>query len=217
MISVSILNADFGRLNEQIDMINQSKAAWFHLDIMDGVFVPNISFGLPVVQAVHARAAKPLDTHLMIANPDPYVKEFHHCGSQWLNVHYETCPHLHRTLESIRKAGMKAGVTLNPHTPHSVLEEVIADVDLVLLMSVNPGFGGQSFIRNTYDKVARTRELIERKQSQALIQVDGGVDLKNIARLKQAGVDVFVVGSFIFRSEDPVKAIDELQHAIETA
>ena len=217
MISVSILNADFGRLNEQIDMINQSQAHWFHLDIMDGVFVPNISFGLPIVQAVKARSTKPLDTHLMIANPDPYLKEFHNCGTEWLTVHYETCPHLHRTIEGIKKLGMKAGVTLNPHTSVQALEEIIADVDMVLLMSVNPGFGGQSFIRNTYDKVARAKELIQKKQSKALIQVDGGVDSRNIGKLRQAGVDVFVVGSYIFKSSDPMATISELYQAMETA
>lgn len=217
MISVSILNADFGRLNEQIDMINQSRADWFHLDIMDGVFVPNISFGIPVVQAVKARATKPLDTHLMIANPDPYIKSFHDCGTEWLTIHYETCPHLHRSIEGIKKLGMKAGVTLNPHTPVSLLEEIICDVDMVLLMSVNPGFGGQSFIKNTYDKVARTKEMIQQKQSRALIQVDGGVDIKNIGKLRKTGVDVFVVGSFIFKSSDPIATIDELRQAILTA
>jgi len=209
-IAVSILNCDFGNLNREIEMINNSDAAWFHLDIMDGVFVPNISFGFPVIQAVKSKATKPLDVHLMIASPDRYIKDFKTAGVDWLNVHYETCPHLHRTVQSIKQEGMKAGVTLNPHSSVSLLEEMIADVDLVLLMSVNPGFGGQAYIENTYDKTSRLRELIEKKGSKALIQVDGGVDTGNIAKLAKAGVDVFVVGSFIFRATDPVQTIKEL-------
>ncbi len=212
-IAVSILNCDFGRLNEEIEMINRSDAAWFHLNIMDGVFVPNISFGFPVIQAVRKKATKPLDVHLMISTADRYVKEFKAAGADWLTVHYETCPHLHRTLQSIKQEGMKAGVTLNPHSPVSLLEDIIVDADLVLLMSVNPGFGGQAFIENTYEKVSRLRELITQKGSNALIQVDGGVDMKNIARLAKAGVDVFVVGSFIFRSVDPIQTIKELAEA----
>ena len=212
-IAVSILNCDFGNLNREIEMINRSDAAWFHLDIMDGVFVPNISFGIPVIQAVKNKATKPLDVHLMIASPDRYVKDFKAAGADWLNVHYETCPHLHRTVQSIKQEGMKAGVTLNPHSPVSLLEEIIADVDLVLLMSVNPGFGGQAFIENAYDKTARLRELIERKNSKALIQIDGGVDTGNIAKLAKAGVDVFVVGSFIFRSAEPIQTIRNLAEA----
>jgi len=212
-IAVSILNCDFGNLNREIEMINRSDAAWFHLDIMDGVFVPNMSFGFPIIQAVKSMATKPLDVHLMIASPDPYIKDFKAAGADWLNVHYETCPHLHRTVQSIKQEGMKAGVTLNPHSPVSLLEDIIADVDLVLLMSVNPGFGGQAFIENTYDKAARLREMIDRKGSKALIQVDGGVDTGNIAKLAKAGVDVFVVGSFIFRAADPVQTIRELAQA----
>ena len=209
-IAVSILNCDFGNLNREIEMINSSDAAWFHLDIMDGVFVPNISFGFPVIQAVKSKATKPLDVHLMIASPDRYIRDFKAAGADWLNVHYETCPHLHRTVQSIRQEGMKAGVTLNPHSPVSLLEDIIADVDLVLLMSVNPGFGGQAYIEHTYDKAARLREMIEKKGSQALIQVDGGVETGNIAKLAKAGVDVFVVGSFIFRTANPVQTIREL-------
>ena len=209
-IAVSILNCDFGNLNREIEMINNSDAAWFHLDIMDGVFVPNISFGFPVIQAVKSKATKPLDVHLMIASPDRYIKDFKAVGADWLNVHFETCPHLHRTIQSIKQEGMKAGVTLNPHSPVSLLEDIIADIDLVLLMSVNPGFGGQAYIENTYDKVARLREMIEKKGSKALIQVDGGVDTSNIAKLAKAGVDVFVVGSFIFRAADPIQTIREL-------
>jgi len=209
-IAVSILNCDFGNLNREIEMINRSDAAWFHLDIMDGVFVPNISFGIPVIQAVKSIATKPLDVHLMIASPDRYVKDFKAAGADWLNVHYETCPHLHRTVQNIKQEGMKAGVTLNPHSPVSLLEDIITDVDLVLLMSVNPGFGGQAFIENTYDKATRLREMIERKGSKALIQVDGGVDTGNIAKLSKAGVDVFVVGSYIFRAADPIQTIKKL-------
>ena len=209
-IAVSILNCDFGNLNREIEMINRSNADWFHLDIMDGVFVPNISFGFPFIQAVKNKATKPLDVHLMIASPDPYIKEFKAAGADWLTVHYETCPHLHRTVQSIKQEGMKAGVTLNPHSPVGLLEDIVADLDLVLLMSVNPGFGGQTFIGNTYDKISRLREMIERKGSKALIQVDGGVDTGNIAKLAKTGVDVFVVGSFIFRAANPVQTIREL-------
>jgi ribulose-phosphate 3-epimerase len=209
-IAVSILNCDFGNLNREIEMINRSDAAWFHLDIMDGVFVPNISFGFPVIQAVKSRTTKPLDVHLMIDSPDRYIREFKNAGADWLTVHYETCPHLHRTLQSIRKEGMKAGVALNPHSPVSLLEDTVADADLVLLMSVNPGFGGQTFVENTYEKIFQLRETIEKKRSHALIQVDGGVDIRNIARLAKAGADVFVVGSFIFRATDPIQTIKEL-------
>ena len=212
-IAVSILNCDFGNLNREIEMINRSEADWFHLDIMDGVFVPNISFGFPIIQAVKSKASKPLDVHLMIASPDPYIKEFKAAGADWLTVHYETCPHLHRTIQSIKQEGMNAGVVLNPHSPVSLLEDIVADVDMALLMSVNPGFGGQTFIGNIYDKTIRLREMIERKGSKALIQVDGGVDTGNIANLTKAGVDVFVVGSFIFRAADPIQTIRELKAA----
>ena len=211
-IAVSILNCDFGNLNREIEMINSSDAHWFHLDIMDGVFVPNISFGFPVIQAVKSKATKPMDVHLMIASPDRYIKDFKTAGADWLNVHYETCPHLHRTVQNIKQEGMKAGVTLNPHSPVSLLEDIVADIDLVLLMSVNPGFGGQAFIENTYEKASRLREMIERKNSRALIQVDGGVDTGNIEKLAKAGVDVFVVGSFIFRADDPLQTIRELSN-----
>jgi len=180
---------------------------------MDGVFVPNISFGFPVIQAVKSKATKPLDVHLMIDSPDRYIKDFKAAGADWLTVHYETCPHLHRTIQAIKQEGMKAGVTLNPHSPVSLLEDIVADVDLVLLMSVNPGFGGQAFIGNVYDKIASLREMIERKGSKALIQVDGGVDTGNIAKLAKAGADVFVVGSFIFRAADPIQTIKELAQA----
>jgi ribulose-phosphate 3-epimerase len=209
-IAVSILNCDFGELNREIEMINNSNAGWFHLDIMDGVFVPNISFGFPVIQAVKKKATKPLDVHLMIAAADRYVKEFGQAGADWLTVHFEACTHLHRTVQNIHQEGMKAGICLNPHTPVRALEDIIGDVDLVLLMSVNPGFGGQAFIENTYEKVALLRKMIERKGSKALIEVDGGVDLDNIADLAKAGVDIFVVGSFIFRSVNPSQTIKEL-------
>ena len=192
-------------------MINRSRADWFHLGVMDGVFVPNISFGLPVVESVKKLAEKPLDVHLMIVDPDRYVEAFHKAGADWLTVHYEACTHLHRTVQHIKSLGMKAGVVLNPHTPVSVLEDIIGDLDMVLLMSVNPGFGGQQFIANTFDKVRRLRRLIEERGSQALIEIDGGVDLGNIQALRSAGVDVFVVGSFIFRSSAPEETIAALK------
>jgi ribulose-phosphate 3-epimerase len=209
-IAVSILNCDFGELNREIAMINDSHAAWFHLDVMDGVFVPNLSFGFPVIQAVKSKAAKPLDVHLMISTADRYIREFAQAGADWLTVHYEACPHLHRTIQNIRQEGMKAGVSLNPHTPVSLLEDIINEVDLVLLMSVNPGFGGQTFIENTCAKAERLKEMITKKGAHALIQVDGGVDLSNITQLAKSGVDVFVVGSFIFRAADSKKIIREL-------
>lgn len=209
-IAVSILNGDFGNLNQEIEMVNHSDAEWVHLDIMDGIYVPNISFGFPIIQAVRKVATKPLDVHLMIASADRYIKEFKDAGADWLTVHYEACPHLHRTIQSIKQEGMKAGISLNPHSSVNLLEDTIADADLVLLMSVNPGFGGQVFIENTYDKVARLKELIEKKGSKALIQVDGGVDAENISLLAKVGVDVFVVGSFIFRSANPEQTISEL-------
>ena len=192
-------------------MINRSEADWFHLDVMDGVFVPNLSFGLPVIEAVKSCAKKPLDVHLMIVSPDRYIEAFHKAGADWLTVHYEACPHLHRTVQQIKSLGMKAGVSLNPHTPVSVLEEIIGDVDMVLLMSVNPGFGGQQFIPNTFDKVARLREMIARRHAHALIEIDGGVDAGNINALRKTGVDVVVVGSFIFRSPSPEETIHLLK------
>ena len=210
-VSPSLLSADFGHLAEDLDMINRSSADLLHLDVMDGVFVPNISFGLPVVESVKKLAGKPLDVHLMIVDPDRYVEAFHKAGADWLTVHYEACTHLHRTVQHIKSLGMKAGVVLNPHTPVSVLEDIIGDLDMVLLMSVNPGFGGQQFIANTFDKVSRLRRLIAEKQSHALIEVDGGVDLGNIQALRTAGVDVFVVGSFIFRSAAPEETIAALK------
>ena len=192
-------------------MINQSEADWIHFDVMDGVFVPNISFGIPVIQAVKKLATKPLDVHLMIVNPDPYIKPFKDSGADILTVHYEVCKHLHRTVSAIHDEGMKAGICLNPHTPVSVLENIINEVDVVLLMSVNPGFGGQKFIQNTLRKVAALRRLIEEKKSSALIEIDGGVNLENGKLLFEAGADVLVAGNSIFGASDPTMAIHQLK------
>ena len=213
LISASILNADFGNLKKEIGMINDSETDWFHLDIMDGVFVPNISFGFPVVEQVKKYAKKPLDVHLMIVEPDKYVEKFRQAGADILTVHYEACTHLHRTIQSIKALGMKAGVSLNPHTPISILEDIIQDVDLVLLMTVNPGFGGQKFIQNSYQKIMHLKRMIREKDSSALIEVDGGIDLTNIRQLVDAGVDVLVIGSFIFKSDNPVETILKLKKA----
>jgi ribulose-phosphate 3-epimerase len=213
LISASILNADFSRLGEEISMINRSQTDWFHLDIMDGVFVPNISFGFPIVEQVKKHATKPIDVHLMIIEPDKYVEPFKKAGADILTVHYEACTHLHRTVQQIKSFGMKAGVSLNPHTPVHLLEDIIADVDLVLLMTVNPGFGGQKFIENSYNKIRTLKKMIVEKGSKAVIQVDGGVDLSNTRKLVDTGVDVLVVGSFIFRSENPSDTIIKLKNA----
>ncbi|HKL71822.1 MAG TPA: ribulose-phosphate 3-epimerase [Marinilabiliaceae bacterium] len=211
LVSPSLLAADFANLARDVEMINQSEADWLHMDIMDGVFVPNISFGIPVMEAVYAISKKPLDVHLMIVQPERYIEAFKNAGAHLLNVHYEACTHLHRTIESIHQHGMLAGVTLNPHTPVSVLEEIVSDVDLVLIMSVNPGFGGQKFIENSYDKIQRLKELILKRNSKALIEVDGGVTDKNAAALYAAGADVLVAGSYVFNSPDPKKAIQLLK------
>ncbi|MBN1185820.1 MAG: ribulose-phosphate 3-epimerase [Bacteroidales bacterium] len=211
LLSPSILNADFGKLDEEIKMLNESKADWIHLDIMDGVFVPNISFGFPVIEAVKKAATKPLDVHLMIVNPDQYIERYKAVGANWLTVHYEACTHLHRTVQNIKSQGMKAGVSLNPHSPVSLLYDIIEDVDMVLIMTVNPGFGGQSFIPNSYNKIRDLKEMILKKNSKALIEIDGGVDLGNMGGLRDAGVDVFVVGSFIFRDSEPIKLIEKLK------
>jgi len=212
LISPSILSADFNNLGKDILMLNQSEADWIHFDVMDGVFVPNISFGLPVIQHVKKIATKPLDVHLMIINPDPFIKPFRDSGADMLTVHYEVCNHLHRTVSAIRQEGMKAGVCLNPATPVHLLEDIINEVDLVLLMSVNPGFGGQKFIQNTYEKVVRLRRLIEEKQATALIEIDGGVNLKTGKLLFEAGADVLVAGSFVFSAENPMMTIHQLKN-----
>ncbi|GAB1359121.1 ribulose-phosphate 3-epimerase [Porphyromonadaceae bacterium] len=211
ILSPSILAADFGNLQRDVEMINRSDADWFHLDIMDGVFVPNISFGFPVMAEIARYAMKPLDVHLMIVEPMKFIREVKELGTYMMNVHYEACPHLHRNIQQIKNEGMKAGVTLNPHTPVSVLEEIIIDLDMVLLMSVNPGFGGQTFIENTLDKTARLKELIAKRNSSALIQVDGGVNFETGKQLLDSGADVLVAGSFIFNSSDPLQTIARLK------
>ncbi len=212
LIAPSLLAADFSNLKSEIEMINNSEADWLHLDIMDGVFVPNISFGIPVLESIKSITQKPMDVHLMIVDPDRYIDAFKNAGANIFNVHYEACNHLHRTIQSIHKADMKAGVTLNPHTPVALLEDVIADLDLVLLMSVNPGFGGQKFIENTYNKIAQLKELALKKNSRALIEVDGGVDNTNAKSLIDAGADVLVAGSYVFKSSDPKATISTLKH-----
>ncbi len=211
ILSPSILNSDFLKLGESVEMLNRSDADWIHLDIMDGVFVPNISFGMPIIAQIKKSTQKPLDVHLMIVQPERYINAFAEAGADWLTVHYEASTHLHHTIQQIKKQGMKAGVAINPHTPVLCLEEIITDVDLVLNMSVNPGFGGQKMIDSAYDKICRLKELIVHSGSNALIQVDGGVDDKNIGNLKAAGVDVFVVGSYIFKSDNPIAIIKTLK------
>ena len=211
LIAPSLLAADFGNLQRDIEMINQSEADWFHIDIMDGVFVPNISFGMPVLQAITKHTKKTIDVHLMIIEPDRYIKTFADLGSNILTVHYEACTHLHRTLQAIKAEGMKAGVSLNPHTNISLLEDTINDIDLVLIMSVNPGFGGQSFIENTYNKVKQLKEMITRKGASTRIQIDGGVTTENAKALADAGADVLVAGSFVFKSKNPLETIKQLK------
>ena len=211
IVSPSLLAADFLHLDSDIEMINRSEAEWLHLDVMDGVFVPNISFGFPVLEAVAKKCTKALDVHFMIVHPEQYIKQTAKLGAMMMNVHFEACTHLHRTIQEIHDAGMKAGVTLNPSTPVCVLEDIIKDVDMVLLMSVNPGFGGQKFIENTIDKVKRLRQLIEEKGSKALIEVDGGVQSETAPRLVAAGVDVLVSGSYIFKSATPEAVIHSLR------
>ena len=211
MISPSLLAADFTNLQGEIDMINRSEADWLHMDIMDGVFVPNISFGFPVLEAVAGICRKPLDVHFMTVHPEAYIERTARLGAMMMNIHYEACTHLHRTVQEIDQAGMKAGVTLNPSTPVAMLEDIIADVDMVLLMSVNPGFGGQKFIENTIAKVDRLRQLIASTGSHALIEVDGGVQEETAPRLVAAGVDVLVSGSHVFKAKDPIATIHSLK------
>lgn len=212
-IAPSLLAADFGNLQRDVEMVNKSEADWHHLDIMDGLFVPNISYGMPVVAAIARYAKKPLDVHLMITDPDRYIAAFANLGAANLTVHYEACTHLHRTIQAIRKEGMKAGVALNPHTPVCLLEDIITDLDLVLIMSVNPGYGGQTFIENTYEKIKRLTRLIEHKKAKALIEIDGGVNTENAGLLRTAGADVLVAGSFVFSSQDPLSTIAGLKEA----
>ena len=211
LISPSILSCDFANIQRDVEMINNSRADWFHVDVMDGVFVPNISFGFPVIEAVKKHAKKPLDVHLMIQHPDQYILDFKKAGADILTVHYESCMHLHRTIQSIKEAGMKVGVALNPHTSVNLLEDVIHDIDLVLIMSVNPGFGGQKFIEHAVNKVRQVKKMITEKGLNVLIEVDGGVNLTTAKDLLAAGADALVAGSYIFNSVDPISTIQELK------
>jgi len=214
LVAPSMLASDFGNLENEISMVNNSKADWFHIDVMDGVFVPNISFGTPIMNVLKKCAKKPLDVHLMIVNPDNYLEKFAELGSSVLTVHFEACTHLHRTVQKIKSLKMKAGVAINPHTPISSLESIIKEIDLVCIMSVNPGFGGQSFIENTYQKVKDLKSLIENKNSQAIIEIDGGVTSENAKRLVEEGADVLVAGSFVFKSNNPAETISTLSNLI---
>jgi len=213
LVAPSILAADFANLQRDIEMVNKSEADWFHLDVMDGVFVPNISFGIPVIKSIKKHAKKPLDVHLMIVNPDHLLEAFKNAGADILTVHFEACTHLHRTVHAIRDLGMKAGVAINPHTPVHFLQDIIADIDLVCMMSVNPGFGGQKFIEATHQKVKYLKQLIKTKKSKTLIEIDGGVDLKNAPQLVKEGADVLVAGNTVFASKNPTETIAQLKHS----
>ncbi len=213
LVAPSLLSADFSKLGKEIEMMNKSEADWLHLDIMDGVFVPNISFGFPVIKFINELAQKPLDIHLMIIKPERYLERFKEAGAYRLTVHYEACTHLHRVVQSIKNLGMKAGVTLNPHTPVHLLEDIIGEVDLVLIMSVNPGFGGQQFIENTYSKIESLKKLIERKHADVLIEVDGGVEVSNAGKLYKTGADALVAGTTVFKSDDPAATVKALKNA----